>query len=76
MEWLLVNSLTSRTAVVRTRMPGGVTGKAREGIPMSILIINTAAGGLVIPIIRQSVGEGVSVCKSIKVQYGKLDILA
>ncbi len=31
-----VNSLTSRTAVVRTRMPGGVTGKAREGIPMSI----------------------------------------
>jgi len=30
------NSLTSRTAVVRTRMPGGVTGKAREGIPMSI----------------------------------------
>ncbi|MCH7558275.1 MAG: hypothetical protein IIB56_12585, partial [Planctomycetes bacterium] len=33
------NSLTSRTAVVRTRMPGGVTGKAREGIPMSMLII-------------------------------------
>ena len=31
------NSLTSRTAVVRTRMPGGVTGKAREGIPMSIM---------------------------------------
>ncbi len=30
------NSLTSRTAVVRIRMPGGVTGKAREGIPMSI----------------------------------------
>ena len=24
-----------RTAVVRTRMPGGVTGKAREGLPMS-----------------------------------------
>jgi hypothetical protein len=22
--------------VVRTRMPGGVTGKARKGIPMSI----------------------------------------
>ena len=30
------DSLTSRTAVVRTRMPGGVTGKARECIPMSI----------------------------------------
>ena len=28
--------LTSRTAVVRTRMPGGVTGTAREGLPMSI----------------------------------------
>ncbi len=25
-----------RTAVVRTRMPGGVTGKARDGLPMSI----------------------------------------
>jgi hypothetical protein len=35
----IANSLTSRTAVVRTRMPGGVTGKAREGIPMSILRI-------------------------------------
>ena len=28
--------LTNRTAVVRTRMPGGVTGTAREGLPMSI----------------------------------------
>ena len=27
---------TSRTAVVRTRTPGGVTGKTREGLPMSI----------------------------------------
>ena len=31
--------LTSRTAVVRTRTPGGVTGKAREGIPMSIIVL-------------------------------------
>ena len=31
-----LNSLTSRTAVVRTRMLGGVTGKAHEGLPMSI----------------------------------------
>jgi hypothetical protein len=28
--------LTSRTAVVRTRTPGGVTGTAREGLPMSM----------------------------------------
>ncbi len=28
--------LTNRTAVVRTRMPGGVTGTACEGLPMSI----------------------------------------
>ena len=34
----VVDSLTSRTAVVRTRTPGGVTGKAREGIPMSIVV--------------------------------------
>ncbi len=32
----IVTSLTSRTAVVRSRMPGGVTGKAREGLPVSI----------------------------------------
>jgi len=37
-QWRSVNPnrLTSRTAFVRTRMPGGVTGKAREGIPMFI----------------------------------------
>ena len=29
---------TSRTAVVRTHIPGGVTGKAREGQPMSIMV--------------------------------------
>ena len=28
--------LANRTAVVRTRTPGGVTGTAREGLPMSI----------------------------------------
>ena len=28
---------SSRTAVVRTRTPGGVTGKARESLPMSIV---------------------------------------
>ncbi len=29
------NAQLVRTAVVRTRMPGGVTGKASEGLPMS-----------------------------------------
>ncbi len=32
----IVTGLPSRTAVVRVRMRGGVTGKAREGPPMSI----------------------------------------
>ena len=32
--------LINRTAVVRTRMPGGVTGKARKSLPVSITLSN------------------------------------
>jgi len=34
----IMKHYSSRTAVVRTRTPGGVTGKARESLPMSIAI--------------------------------------
>ena len=35
--------LTDRTALVRTRMPGGVRGKARKGYPIPIFTIISKA---------------------------------